>query len=630
MSNNEQVKVLKMSDLFSNNTKDKYIIPIYQRNYEWKQPQIAQLIKDIEDARTRTGGESKNYYIGSLVVAKRKDGSFEVIDGQQRLTTLTILKRYLENISNIQNSDVNLSFEHRASAENALNNDKEPKDPAILGGFKDVENALTKEIQDIGSFKNYLYENVFILRTIVPEHTDLNHYFEIMNTRGEQLEKHEIVKARLMQVLPEEEQKTFAVIWDACSDMSRFAISGFKGGELREKLFGSELNYIPTFDEIAKAYLDNNESSQSKKENNTDKLKEEKNTIENILLRNSAESEKDNNEDEGKLASIIDFPNFLMHVLRIYKDGKKEDYPLDEKFLLSSFDTLLLGNNDEEKRKIVSDFMDTLIKCRFLFDYYILKSDYRKEEDGRWVILKPAHSDKKTIYGKNTFGSDDSDRKLILLQSMFHVSFTARNYKDWLFESLEWLVTNANDISSSHFENDFIKKLEEIALKYYENRSKNSELTYTKINHYVLNYLDYKILSVYEKYKTNESGRYIFPDKDKRDENYEQFLKALNEFQFFNRSSVEHYYPQKAVNPWDDPILHNLGNLCLIGHSNNSLLSNREPSEKRNRVLERLKMKTAESAKQLVMMMYKDWTKENAKDHYDKMMALLENQLEKQ
>ncbi len=620
MSNNEQVKVLNMSNLFYN--KDKYIIPIYQRNYEWKQPQITQLIKDIEDARTRTGGESKNYYIGSLVVAKRKDGSFEVIDGQQRLTTLTILKRCLENILDIQHSDINLSFEHRASAENALNNDKDPKDPAILGGFKDVKNALIKEIQDIDNFKEYLDKNVFILRTIVPEHTDLNHYFEIMNTRGEQLEKHEIVKARLMQVLPEEEQKTFAVVWDACSDMSRFAISGFKGGELREKLFGSELTYIPTFSNV-KEHLDNNKTSQSGEESKTGKSEGEKNTIKKILSGNSVESEKYDNEDEGKLASIIDFPNFLMHVLRIYKDGKKENYPLDEKFLLSSFETLLSVSNEEEKREIVSGFMDTLIKCRFLFDYYILKSDYRKEEDGRWAILKPAHSDKKTIYGKNTFGSDDSDRKLILLQSMFHVSFTARNYKDWLFESLKWLMINFNDISKVNFENE----LERIAFKFYnEKSSKELSLTYPNIEHYILNYLDYKILSVYEKDKTDETGRYIFPDKDKRDENYEQFLKALNEFQFFNRSSVEHYYPQKAVNPWGDSILDNLGNLCLIGHSNNSLLSNREPSEKRNRVLERLKTKTAESAKQLVMMMYKNWTEENAKDHYDKMMVLLENQ----
>ena len=47
----------------------------------------------------------------------------------------------------------------------------------------------------------YLLDKVRILRTELPPNTDLNHYFEIMNTRGEQLEKHEILKARLLKKL---------------------------------------------------------------------------------------------------------------------------------------------------------------------------------------------------------------------------------------------------------------------------------------------------------------------------------------------------------------------------------------------------------------------------------------------
>ena len=47
----------------------------------------------------------------------------------------------------------------------------------------------------------YLFEKVVIVRFQVPKDTDLNHYFEIMNSRGEQLEKHEILKSRLMKEL---------------------------------------------------------------------------------------------------------------------------------------------------------------------------------------------------------------------------------------------------------------------------------------------------------------------------------------------------------------------------------------------------------------------------------------------
>ena len=62
-----------------------YQIPLYQRAYAWEDEQIEQLIEDISDA-----AEDSNYYLGSLVVAD-KGQYYEVIDGQQRLTTLMLL-----------------------------------------------------------------------------------------------------------------------------------------------------------------------------------------------------------------------------------------------------------------------------------------------------------------------------------------------------------------------------------------------------------------------------------------------------------------------------------------------------------------------------------------------------------
>jgi uncharacterized protein with ParB-like and HNH nuclease domain len=56
----------------------------------------------------------------------------------------------------------------------------------------------------IDEFCNYFFEKVTILRILVPEDTDLNHYFEIMNSRGEQLEKHEILKAKMLEVLEDD------------------------------------------------------------------------------------------------------------------------------------------------------------------------------------------------------------------------------------------------------------------------------------------------------------------------------------------------------------------------------------------------------------------------------------------
>ena len=93
--NDKQPKYYSIKELFGS---DEYVIPIYQRNYEWGEPQITQLIQDIVDYIVKSksnNSESKpRYYIGSLIAYERKlEGSviYETIDGQQRLTTLTIL-----------------------------------------------------------------------------------------------------------------------------------------------------------------------------------------------------------------------------------------------------------------------------------------------------------------------------------------------------------------------------------------------------------------------------------------------------------------------------------------------------------------------------------------------------------
>ena len=86
----------KISPLFvldnSNKTifdKDKYVIPLYQRAFAWSDKEIDQLIDDINDFA------AEHYYLGSLIVNLNKDGIYEVIDGQQRLTALFLLLDYV-------------------------------------------------------------------------------------------------------------------------------------------------------------------------------------------------------------------------------------------------------------------------------------------------------------------------------------------------------------------------------------------------------------------------------------------------------------------------------------------------------------------------------------------------------
>jgi uncharacterized protein with ParB-like and HNH nuclease domain len=90
----DEIAQLSIRELLTGNVD--YVIPMYQRNYAWDEGEITQLIQDIIDYLP----DGRNYYIGTLVVAERQEGRrtvYETIDGQQRLTTLSLLASYLKN-----------------------------------------------------------------------------------------------------------------------------------------------------------------------------------------------------------------------------------------------------------------------------------------------------------------------------------------------------------------------------------------------------------------------------------------------------------------------------------------------------------------------------------------------------
>ena len=81
----------------------RYWIPAYQRGYRWTETQVVQLLDDIWDFIQNCGaeGSSSFYCLQPLVVCKRSDGSYEVVDGQQRLTTIVTRLSYRQDILNI-------------------------------------------------------------------------------------------------------------------------------------------------------------------------------------------------------------------------------------------------------------------------------------------------------------------------------------------------------------------------------------------------------------------------------------------------------------------------------------------------------------------------------------------------
>ncbi|HRG63659.1 MAG TPA: DUF262 domain-containing HNH endonuclease family protein [Burkholderiales bacterium] len=692
INNSNDVKELTIEDLF--NGTDHYLIPPYQRNYAWREPEIGQLIQDIID-QSKSSAE-KNYYIGTLVTYRRSDCKYEVIDGQQRLTTLSLLmivlhhdrdKKYQDALTKCSlknNQKLILEFASRRKSTDTLlalsSNSESNTKCGLKSGYDICERVLSQRLKDsvieIEAFVKFLLKNVNIIRVIVPKDTDLNHYFEIMNNRGEQLEKHEILKARFMEKLTcTRDKSTFAKIWDACANMDRYLQYEFsvKGpNNERNKIFGDDWSRLACtdFDQVKHAL--------SESENTTAGTKF---TINNIITKNdsknSTNSDKDNLASE-RFSSVVNFPNFLLHALRIFvktssstEDGDAKlmsEIPLDDKRLLDSFDVVFFKStvlDIHNLQNFVKNFAHTLLRCKFLFDKYIIKREVKDSGVDGWELKSLMNISSSARYN-NTFSEknnetseDDSpeQRNIILLLSMFHVSAPAMLYKYWLNGALYYLLTNSkncNDINPT----DYKDYLQSLARKFvfgryltynpdnYDNmiyqttadrphfneKVSDDLLQYDNIkNNLVFNYLDYLLCT-----SGDENILNICPGNEvSLDEKYEikNYQEVKKKFIFTFRSSVEHYYSQKPNEETgekviDEKLLHCFGNLCLIAHEQNSSLNNNGTKSKKDRYNKKhLTDKKPDSMKQYLMMSYSKWDKDSITDHHEKMINILKSDL---
>jgi hypothetical protein len=97
------------------NIAGKFIIPEYQRGYRWQSEHLTMLLNDIWE-----NGDA-NYCLQPVVVKKRSDGSFELIDGQQRLTSIYLIMKYIKKLLPSIELKFSLSYVTRDRCEEFLN-----------------------------------------------------------------------------------------------------------------------------------------------------------------------------------------------------------------------------------------------------------------------------------------------------------------------------------------------------------------------------------------------------------------------------------------------------------------------------------------------------------------------------
>ncbi|WP_187945952.1 DUF262 domain-containing protein [Helicobacter pylori] len=231
-----------------------YQIPIYQRPYQWTEENCEKLLDDLfEDYEKDT---ESDYFCGSLVLVKSdpnsKTETYDIVDGQQRLSTFILLAKVLadlyndclgsKNLEHVQEGWKDRHTERKRLSFNAIGSNAEYDFQAALDFFDDshhvskndknnyLKNAVClkdylreKEIKNIDSFVKWLYSNVKFITIICPNIDEALRIFNVLNARGLALNATDIFKGELLKELAkEEDQKKLVSRWNAlsqkCSD----------------------------------------------------------------------------------------------------------------------------------------------------------------------------------------------------------------------------------------------------------------------------------------------------------------------------------------------------------------------------------------------------------------------------
>ena len=558
---------------------DSYAIPLYQRNFAWTYDEIEQLLNDVADAFQE---KRDNYYIGTLVVNEEND-LFKIIDGQQRTTALNLIALALKHEFGFDRlKAVNLKFPARKKSNNNIQHlftkqeISEGDENELTRGYGYAKDALKKVLEERQlnpqSFVDYLFENVIIFRSILPEDLDLNLYFERFNSRGEQLEAHEILKAQMMAKFGEDQEKAqkFARIWDACAEFDKPVASQFKmrrkradSFQERERIFGwhfSNYSFHNIYDDI-------------------DFYQNERRKLSDILGKKVNEKIIEVEKDFGDYTQVIDFPTFLLQVLAIWESADISEVQLDDKKLLTLFDI------KNKNQTWVIKFSEFLLRMKHIFDNFIVRNsnmDSSSRNKDEWFLQKGTyyeyqpngkakeHYIVEERFTKNTFSDSEINKNIILLQSMFAVTFTANRDSRWLYEVLQFLFEHIEELNDQEFAIRFKDFLEKMAVRYAEGRlfaEENIIKTYGDIPVYAFNFVDY----------------ILWKNREELGRKYKSI--KFDQFKFAYRRSIEHWFPQhpnsdERVEKMDDQFLHSFGNLCIITDSQNSKFGNLVPSAK--------------------------------------------------
>lgn len=221
----------------------KYSIDYYQREYKWQRKQVAELLDDLggkfleshEEGNERAAvADYAPYFLGSIIISD-KEGQQFIIDGQQRLTTLTLVLIYLRH--QLEDEDqkgqvaelifsqtfgkrsFNLNILERIACMEALYKGEEFSDADvtesianILGRYADIGDLFPNDLGGVvlPYFVDWLLQNVHLVEITAYSDGDAYTIFETMNDRGLSLTPADMLKGYLLANIKDAEKRTAA------------------------------------------------------------------------------------------------------------------------------------------------------------------------------------------------------------------------------------------------------------------------------------------------------------------------------------------------------------------------------------------------------------------------------------
>lgn len=602
ISNQVDTELLTLEQVYERNLA--FLIPSYQRPYVWTDEDALKLFEDIKAAFESKEGK---YFIGSALSARRDTTIhpvYELIDGQQRTTTLMLMsiafkaakiRCALAEVS-ILGKQSRLGFDIRESVSNLLGSfaglddlarpgDEEVRQDEYLRPLAANLNVLKQQVEklkgqdgfDLNAFANFLFTKVVWVNNIVPAAMDLNRLFSSMNTAGIQLEPVDLLKARLLEKI-KTNKVLYSTIWQACEHLDNY----FERN-LRQTFRNVDWNVLEYKDlsRLSDAFmqLENAPSTELSAGMSVASLLAE------VIAGDAPENTKEPLQSDGTdnidgetvyCRSVISFELLLIHALRIFcaqNTWRDLEPRIKAGNLLACFDVLV--KQDESQIKA---FIELLWQVRYQFDTWVVKwVEHDDRDDPQLHLTTISRSLSSGKFYINRTAKELSS--LVQLQAVRN--FTGdRSAHFWLTALLSRLVQQP-DMD----ENQVLATLEQLdnELSLTDETQKETSFKIAQgQQHAVAGWSDKQAYFTeplgtrFEHYWFQKLEYLLWKQADKTDEK----LKA---YRITSKNSVEHVHPQHEEhnNAIGDDALHAFGNLVLLSPGENSSYSNQTVLKKK-------------------------------------------------